>query len=46
MRVCNSRCAPRLVHCICWRLTKRLLATYILRTNRISGRREDGVVKR
>ena len=27
VRVCGSRCAPRLVHCICWRLAKRLLMT-------------------
>jgi hypothetical protein len=26
-RVCSSKCAPRLVHCIDWRLTKRLLIT-------------------
>src|SRR5712692_760264 len=26
-RVCSSKCAPRLVHCIDWRFTKRLLST-------------------
>ena len=25
VRICSSRCAPRFVHCICWRLAKRLL---------------------
>src|SRR6266853_1409579 len=27
-RVCNSRCAPRLLHCICCFLQKRLLTTW------------------
>jgi hypothetical protein len=27
VRVCSSRCAPRFVHCICWRLANRLLMT-------------------
>jgi hypothetical protein len=27
VRVCSSRWAPRRVHCICWRLAKRLLTT-------------------
>jgi hypothetical protein len=27
VRVCSGRCAPRGVHCICWRLVKRLLIT-------------------
>jgi hypothetical protein len=25
--ICNSRCAPRFVHCICWCFTIRLLTT-------------------
>jgi hypothetical protein len=27
VRACSCRWAPRLVHCICWRLAKRLLMT-------------------
>ena len=27
VRVCSSRWAARRVHCICWRLAKRLLTT-------------------
>src|SRR5207244_11509795 len=37
-RVCNSRCAPRLLHCICCFLQNRLLTTWFTVEDRKSTR--------
>ena len=48
VRVCSSRWAPRRVHCICWRLARRLLTTALTVLSAMADemRRRIGTVRR